>query len=143
MKGEDIGRGGFFYGVVDGSLLSGALPHPLVKHGRHIPFDYKTKGSVTTEADAVKYYQNQLNCYALLLEENQMPTAGFGFLLYYSPKSVGEKGVVLFELQAIRIPTDPEKAREIFRKAVALLNGSLPASGAACEHCAWLGRFRN
>ncbi|MBI2166702.1 MAG: PD-(D/E)XK nuclease family protein [Candidatus Omnitrophica bacterium] len=134
---------GLVYRDGDGSILSGAIDDLLVKGDRYLPFDYKTKGSVTTEADAVKYYQNQLNCYALLLEENQMPTTGFGFLLYYSPKSVGEKGRVLFELQAIRIPTDPEKAREIFRKAVALLNGPLPASGAACEHCAWLGRFRN
>lgn len=135
-------RTGLGYQEKDGSVLSGALDDLLVRDGRYLPFDYKTKGSVTTEEDAVKYYQNQLDCYALLLEENKMPTAGFGFLLYYSPKSVGENGAVQFELQPIKIQTDPERARMVFRKAVTLLNGALPAVNGKCEYCAWLGKFK-
>ncbi|MBI4056218.1 MAG: PD-(D/E)XK nuclease family protein, partial [Elusimicrobia bacterium] len=65
-------------------VLSGALDDLLVKDGLYIPFDYKTKGSVTTPEDAIRYYQNQLDCYALLLKENKMPLAGYAFLLYYS-----------------------------------------------------------
>ena len=129
---------GLVYQDSDGSILSGALDDLLVKEGHYIPFDYKTKGSVTTEQDAVKYYQNQLNCYTLLLAENKMSTAGYGYLLYYSPKSVGENGAVHFELQVIRIATDQEKAREIFRKAAALLNGTLPPSIHTCEYCSWV-----
>jgi len=126
----------------DGSILSGALDDLLVKEGRYIPFDYKTKGSVTTEEDATKYYQNQLDCYALLLEANQMPTAGYGYLLYYSPKRVSEGGAALFELQAIKIQTETERARSIFRKAVSLLQGPLPASAPNCEYCGWLGKLK-
>ena len=136
-------RTGLVYQDTDGSVLSGALDDLLVKAGQYIPFDYKTKGSVTTAEDAVKYYQNQLDCYALLLEENRLATAGFGFLLYYSPKSAAANGAVLFELQAIKIPTDKERARTIFRRAASLLKGPEPPSAGACEYCAWLERRRS
>src|SRR3989338_7523512 len=126
-------RTGLEYHDEDGSIFSGALDDLLVKDGQYIPFDYKTKGSVTTQEDAVKYYLNQLDGYALLLHENQMPTAGYGYLLYYSPKSVSEKGAVTFELQAIKIATDYERARSTFKNAVALLKSSaVPAVNGRC-----------
>ena len=128
-------RTGLEYRDSDGSILSGAIDDLLVKDGKYIPFDYKTKGSVTTEADAIKYYQNQLDCYTLLLHESKMLTAGYAFLLYYSPKSVAEQGNVLFELQAVKVPTDPERARATFRKAVALLKGPTPGTNGSCEYC--------
>jgi hypothetical protein len=134
-------RTGLVYTDTDGSVLSGALDDLLVKGDRYIPFDYKTKGSPTTEADAIKYYQNQLDCYALLLDVNGFSSAEFAYLLYYSPKSVGANGVVQFELQALKIPTDVERARATFRKAVSLLKGPEPISSASCEHCNWLHQF--
>ncbi len=134
-------RTGLVHKDQDGSTLSGALDDLLVKSGRYIPFDYKTKGSPTTEEDAVKYYQNQLDCYALLLESNHLPTIGHAFLLYYSPKSVGEHGKVLFELQAIKIETNIERARQTFQKAIELLKGNKPSSSPNCEYCTWLRKF--
>lgn len=134
-------RTGLVYHDSPEVLLSGALDDLLVKDGQFIPFDYKTKGSVTTREDAVKYYQNQLDCYTLLLHENKMPAAGFAFLLYYSPKKVSEQGAVLFELQAIKIPTDPERARATLRNAAALLKGALPRENGFCEYCCWIGKF--
>ena len=134
-------RTGLEYKDPDGSSLSGALDDLLVRGELYIPFDYKTKGSPTTEEDAIKYYQNQLDCYALLLESNHLPTAGFAFLLYYSPKTVGEKGSVLFELQAIKIETNIERARQTFRKALELLKGNRPSSSPNCEYCNWLRKF--
>ena len=136
-------RTGLEFKDSDGSILGGALDDLLTKDGRYIPFDYKTKGSPTTEEDAVKYYQNQLDCYALLLEENRLPTMGCGFLLFYSPKSVSENGNVLFELQAIKVGTDVERARSTFKKATALLKGPLPAKNHQCEYCAWLAKFES
>lgn len=135
-------RTGLGYQDEDGSVLSGALDDLLVKGDRYSPFDYKTKGSVTTEADAVKYYQNQLDCYAFLLETNHLPTLGYAFLFYYSPKSVSERGSVLFELQAIKIATDIERARTTFRKAITLLKSTQPISSLNCEYCAWLRKFQ-
>lgn len=124
------------------SILSGALDDLLVKGGRYIPFDYKTKGSPSTIEDAVKYYQTQLECYALLMEANGLKSAGFGYLLYYSPFEVTENGMVEFKVQPIKIETDIERARNLFRQAVELLRGPLPVSSPECEYCAWLRRFK-
>mgnify|MGYP000954077296 CR=1 FL=1 len=126
----------------NGSILSGALDDLLVKKGEYIPFDYKTKGSPTSEEDAIKYYQTQLDCYALMLEANGLKTIGYGFLLYYSPKTVGEKGNVQFEIQPIRIETDIDRAKQIFRQAVSILSEAAPKAAPACEYCTWLEKFR-
>jgi hypothetical protein len=125
-----------------GAVLSGALDDLLVRDDRYIPLDYKTKGSPTTQEDAVKYYQNQMDCYTLLLEASGLPPAGFAFLLYYSPKAVGEKGDVLFEVQPIRISTDADRARATFRKAVKFLAEPSPPPG-FCEYCVWRSKFEN
>lgn len=126
----------------DGSVLSGMLDDLLVKDGAYVPFDYKTKGSPTNEEDATKYYQTQLDCYALMLEGNGLKTAGYGFLLYYSPKEVRENGQVHFEIQPIRIETDVERAKGLFRRALALLTGAAPQASEKCEYCHWLEKFR-
>ena len=124
------------------TVLSGMLDDLLVKDGSYIPFDYKTKGSPTNEEDATKYYQTQLDCYALMLEGNGLKTAGYGFLLYYSPKEVGENGRVSFEIQPIRIETSPERAKTLCRKALSILTGPAPESAQECEYCEWLEKFR-
>lgn len=126
----------------DGAVLSGMLDDLLVKDGAYVPFDYKTKGSPTNEEDATRYYQTQLDCYALMLEGNGLKTAGYGFLLYYSPKEVRENGQVGFEIQPIRIATDIERAKELFHRALAVLTGAAPKASAKCEYCGWLEKFR-
>jgi len=126
----------------DGTRLFGALDDLLVKDGLYIPFDYKTKGAPTSEADAVKYYQTQLDCYALMLEGYGFKPAGHGFLLYYSPKTVGEHGNVAFEIQPIKIMTETERAKELVRKATAIVSGPAPKAFANCEYCNWLEKFR-
>jgi len=126
----------------DGAVLSGMLDDLLVKDGAYVPFDYKTKGSPTNEADATKYYQTQLDCYALMLEGNGLKTAGYGFLLYYSPKAVGERGQVAFEIQPIRIETDVTRAKVLFRRALSILNEAAPKAAPQCEYCGWLEKFR-
>jgi len=122
--------------------LFGALDDLLVKDGLYIPFDYKTKGSPTNEEDATKYYQTQLDCYALMLEGNGFKTLGYGFLLYYSPKTVGEQGNVTFEIQPIKIETNVDRAKELFRKSAAIVNEPAPKASANCEYCGWLEKFR-
>ena len=133
---------GLSYRDRDGSVLFGALDDLLVKGGRYIPFDYKTKGSPSSKESAVKYYQNQLDCYALLLEENGMQTIGYGVLLFYSPKAASDKGTVLFENQAITIETDIERARDLFRKAALLLRGVGPEMNPVCEYCTWFEKMK-
>jgi hypothetical protein len=136
-------RTGLVFRDEDGSELSGALDDLLVLKDQFIPFDYKTKGSPTTEEDAIKYYSNQMDCYALLLDANKLKTTGFAFLLYYSPKGITENGAVTFQVQPIKIKTDPSRALATVRKAVALLKGPCPKSSARCEYCLWLEQNRS
>jgi len=126
----------------NGARLFGALDDLLVASDLYVPFDYKTKGSPTSEADATKYYQTQLDCYALLLEANGMKTAGYGFLLYYSPSEVNESGNVAFEIQPIKIETDIERAKSLVRQSAAVTGGAAPKASANCEYCNWLEKFR-
>lgn len=126
----------------NGDILFGAFDDLLEKDGLYIPFDYKTKGSPTTEEDAVKYYQVQLDCYALMLESNGLKTSGYGFLLYFSPKEVAENGNVSFEIQPIKIETDTNRGRKIFSDALLSLKGNAPLASPRCEYCRWLENFR-
>ncbi len=126
----------------DGSILTGALDDLLVHDGLYVPFDYKTKGSTTTQDEATRYYQNQLDCYALLLDKNGMKTADYACLLYFSPLSAGEGGRLQFEVQPIKIGVDPGRALAVFHKAVALLKKSAMPPCGACEYCEWLAKFQ-
>ena len=133
-------RTGLEFTDVDGSSLGGAVDDLLVKGDQLIPLDYKTKGSPTSVESAVKYYQNQLNCYGLLLHENHFPLAGYGFLFFYSPKALSEGPSARFQLQAIKVRLEIETARDNFRLAVGFLKGPLPKIENVCEYCAWARR---
>lgn len=125
---------------IDASLdasLSGALDDCLIDNNYYIPLDYKTRGSELKE-DPRKYYQNQLDCYCLILESKGYKTKGISYLLYYWPKQVKENGVVEFTIEPIRIETDINSAKRIFEDAVKLLNGPLPDENSQCEYCNWL-----
>ena len=63
--------------------LFGALDDCMVFNGKYVPLDYKTRGSEPKDGDSEKYYQTQLDSYALLLESNGYETAGFAYLVYY------------------------------------------------------------
>lgn len=130
----------------DGSALSGAIDDLMVHDGKYVPFDYKTKGEPFESAEsagayAERYYQSQIDCYALILEKSGLPQSGFGFLVFYSPKQVRENAWVGFNVRPVRIQTDPARALTTFRNAVALLKGPVPDRSSGCEYCAWLGQF--
>lgn len=129
----------------DGSTLSGALDDLLVCDGKYIPFDYKTKGEALRDGDAERYgeryYQNQIDCYALLLERNGLPQAEFGYLVFYTPKQVRENGWVGFNVMPVRVMTDTSRALKTFRQAVELLKGPIPQIAPNCEYCGWLNQF--
>ncbi|MBI4218034.1 MAG: PD-(D/E)XK nuclease family protein [Elusimicrobia bacterium] len=131
-------RTGLTFEDEDGSCLIGAFDDLLIKDGLTIPFDYKTKGSPAEKESAARYYQKQLDCYALLLQSNGIPTADYGYLLFYSPKDVQEDGKVLFNVQPIRLGVNPERAKELFRQAVQTLKAPIPDSDPECEYCLWL-----
>lgn len=120
-----------------GVTLFGALDDCLEDEKHYLPLDYKTRGSVPREGDSEKYYSNQLNCYSLLLEENNYPAGDFGYLIYYYPKQVEEWGKITFDIKVIKLETDLEKAKKVLKEAIKLLSGPIPSHHSECEYCLW------
>ncbi|MBN1622118.1 MAG: PD-(D/E)XK nuclease family protein [Endomicrobiales bacterium] len=116
------------------ALLTGALDDCLVNDGHYIPLDYKTRGSKLTD-DPRKYYQNQLDCYNLMLESSGYKTKGFAYLLYYWPEQVSENGTVRFHVEPIKIETNMDSAKKVVRDAAVLLISPTPEPNANCEYC--------
>jgi len=117
-----------------GCYLTGALDDCLIEGDYHIPLDYKTKGSEVKE-DPAKYYQNQLDCYCLMLESSGYKTKNEAVLVYYSPEDVPEAGLVKFKVAPFKIKTDQESAKSIIKEAMKLLSGPIPQSNPDCDYC--------
>jgi len=126
-------------GVILFGALDDCLEVPLTSSGqvRYSPLDYKTRGSAPREGDSEKYYGNQLDCYALLLEENNYPVGEFGYLIYYFPKEVRENGTVIFDVEPIKLKIDPGRSRKTLQEAIKLLHGPIPPHHSECEYCIW------
>ena len=120
-------------------ILIGALDDCLVDGKYYIPVDYKTRGYPPSQNSSEEYYQNQLNCYAFLLEQNGYPVRNFAYLIYYYPKQVKENGIVEFNVEPIKIRTYPEQAKKVFEQALDLLRGDLPEKHSKCSYCSWAG----
>ena len=116
------------------ATLSGALDDCLIEDGCYIPLDYKTRGSELIE-DPRKYYQTQLDCYCLILESSGFKTKGLAYLLYFWPLEVFEKGMVKFKVEPIKIETNIESAKRVFRDAVVCLENGIPKESPNCEYC--------
>ncbi len=119
-----------------GAELSGALDELMVKDGKYIATDYKTRGYDVKEGGE-NFYQNQLNCYSLMLMKNNMPDAGFAWLVYWIPKEVSEGGMVKFAIDLKRVKTSTSDALKTFREAAKLLEEPMPQSHSACSFCSW------
>lgn len=116
--------------------LVGALDDLLVVNGKYAPLDYKTRGSTINETSHT-YYQLQLDLYALLLKENDLPPAPFGYLVFYSPNKVLEDALTRFRVEPVKVETNPESGRAVFEKAIELLNSEIPPHHSACEYGLW------
>jgi CRISPR/Cas system-associated exonuclease Cas4 (RecB family) len=124
------------------AILFGALDDCLVHstssgQEEYMPLDYKTRGFPPKDGDSEKYYGNQLDCYALLLQENGYPVGDYGYLVYYFPEHVEENGTVIFNVKPIQLKIDPERAKKTLKDAMKLLSGPIPAHHSECEYCIW------
>ena len=137
-------RSGLVYQNENGDILSGALDDLLFDPaaGLYHPFDYKTKGSPTTDEDTIKYYQPQTDFYGVMLDANGMPVGDRAIFSYWSPDVVlkyaaeGEHaGVVSFNTQVIAIDVNLERGKELFERALVCLRGPMPEADPECEYC--------
>ncbi len=124
------------------AVLRGALDECFVDGRYYIPVDYKTRGFELKE-DSLSYYQTQLDCYTLFLEENGYQHLSFGYLIYYIPEEVGENGAVKFKINVQELKTNPKNGLEVFRRAVELLRSPQPKSYSECQFCSWGNDFPN
>ncbi len=125
-----------------GAILSGALDDLLVNPSKQIymPFDYKTRGYALKE-DSSSYYENQLNCYSLMLDANGLKSAGFGYLCYYIPTDVKEGGQVKFNVTVKKMKVNSQAAKKVFEDALSLIAGPMPKAHSACIYCSWGNDF--
>jgi len=124
------------------AILSGALDDCLSEDGFYIPLDYKTRGSDLKE-DPRQYYQTQLDCYCLILESSSRKTKGLAYLLYYWPEEVREDGIVKFHVEPIKIETNIESAKKVFRDAIVSLINGIPKASVNCEYCNLVASRKN
>jgi hypothetical protein len=116
--------------------LIGALDDLLQIGGKYAPLDYKTRGSGINEKSHT-YYRLQLDLYTLLLKENGLPSADFGYLVFYSPEEVERAAVTHFKAEPVKVATNPESGRAVFEKAIGLLKKEIPSHHSNCEYGIW------
>jgi len=113
-------------------LLHGAVDNLLVKDGKLIVLDYKTRGFPLKE-DTHEHYQVQLDLYNFLLRKNNYETEDYSYLLFYYPNKVLETGEVIFDTKLIKMKVDIKNAERIWSEALKLLNSACPSK--SCEWC--------
>ncbi len=116
----------------EGNVLSGAIDNILIKEGKLIVLDYKTRGYALKENTA-EHYQIQLDIYSFLLRKNKYETEDFAFLLFYVPKEILPTGEFVFDTILKKMSVNPNNAEQIFEKAISLLNSECPKK--TCEWC--------
>jgi len=116
--------------------LVGALDDLLLIGNKYAPLDYKTRGGVVKE-NSHTYYQLQLDLYSLLLKENGLPPADFGYLVFYSPNKVESGGLTHFTVEPVKVETNAEAGRTVLEKAIDLLKRGTPPHHSSCEYGLW------
>lgn len=99
------------------------------------PLDHKTRGSKAE--DVHRAYQLQMDVYDLLLTSSGYKTAHKAWLIYYIPDFMEDLRFT-FAVDVKEIPTDSERARNVFICAANLARGSEPKPNTECEFCRWV-----
>ncbi len=116
-----------------GNILKGAVDNILIKGKKLIVLDYKTRGYELKE-DTHEHYRNQMDFYNFLLRKNGYDTEDYTYLLFYHPDKVVEN-IFLFHTNIVKVEVNVEQAEKIWKDALKLLDGPMPASSDDCEYC--------
>lgn len=121
-------------GLTVGGLLDECLEVPGLGFA---PLDHKTRGSKAQGTNPA--YQLQLDVYTLLLQGNQRPLLGKGYLVYYIPQGGWNPAEGLrFAIDVQTVDTDPERALVLVREAQRVLGRpEPPPTSPTCPYCAW------
>ncbi|MBI2675198.1 MAG: PD-(D/E)XK nuclease family protein [Candidatus Aenigmarchaeota archaeon] len=131
-------RNGLRYKTNNGAVLMGVLDDLLLENsGKYAPIDFKTRGHPLKE-NTHTYYQLQMDIYSFLLERNGMQQAGHAFLIFYHPKAAEENGKVSFNVETVKMGTEPARGEAVFLDGISALSKELPEANSSCGFCRWL-----
>lgn len=133
-------------------VVSGAIDDCLIDGDVMIPLDYKTKSS-TPKDNGSAYYQNQLDCYELFLNQLGFKTGGFGYLAYYWPNGVIvqnsknplQRGMnFAFDSKVYKLETSKERAKKLIAKGAAIIRGEIKVlPNPSCSHCGFVSKYNS
>ncbi len=128
---------GITYTDKNGNVFRGAVDNILVKNGKLVVLDYKTRGFPLKE-DTAAHYQNQLDIYNFLLRKNGYKTLNYAYLLFYHPSNVETNGNVVFNTDLVKMKISVKNAESIFSNALEVLNSDIPEAKEECGFCEWV-----
>lgn len=104
----------------------------------YIPVDFKTASSDPRDKVTLSAYQSQIDDYLYLLEKNGRKTLKHGYLIYFFPDETKnpEQGFPMI-VHITKLNGDPTKTEERIKKAIPVLEGTLPEPSATCPFCTW------
>ena len=130
-------RKGLSFTDEKGNILSGAIDDCLFDGKNFMIIDFKTYGGSEIKDEKIAFYQNQLDCYALLFEKKGLNQPGFAYLIFFMPMEVKENGIVEFKIEIKKVMVDSSRALKTFRDAVKIAGGKRPKKHSECKFCAW------
>ena len=111
--------------------------------------DYKTAAQPHSEADTKRYYQLQLDMYALLCEANGLKPAETGYIVYTTPnllrRYVQDFDMehlidIFFEVTHIPVKVSAQRGRDAIKEALDICaQKQAPAASPKCEYCHYRG----
>jgi len=124
-----------FYGKLDECLID--------DEGNHIPVDFKTASSDPREKETLSAYQNQIDEYLFLMEENGKKVANFGYLIYFFPEmSIELTNGFPMVIHIVKIERKVKDIKKRIEAAVKILQGPIPQSSPECVFCNWFGKVK-
>jgi len=124
-----------FYGKLDECLID--------DQGFHIPVDFKTASSDPREKETLSAYQNQIDEYLFLMEENGKKVANFGYLIYFFPEmSVELTNGFPMVIHIVKIERKVKDIKKRIEAAIKILQGPIPKSSPECVFCNWFLRVK-
>ncbi len=126
----------------NGNIFKGAIDNLLVKSGKLVVLDYKTRGFPLKD-DTAAHYQNQLDIYNFLFRKNGFKTLNYAYLLFYHPNKVDTDGDVIFNTDLVKMNVDVSNASKIFNHALKVLSNDIPEAGEGCGFCIWVESCRS
>ncbi len=128
----------YYYKYSDEYGFYGKLDECIVEDEFHIPVDFKTASSDPREKETLSAYQNQIDEYLFLLEENGKKVANFGYLIYFYPEmSIELSNGFPMIVHIVKLERKSKDIKKRIEKAISLLKGPIPDSAEDCVYCRW------